>query len=265
MSASTTVTWNAPNTPSTTYTITCVATDAPWGAGSTPVAVPIDVTIAGTPPVIDSLTAADTELFVGTSTLVTVVAHDPGGGALTYAWSATGGAITGDQDGDPNVVTWTASPAPGTFVVSVVVTKGVGVQTGGSIAIDATLAQAVGTMDGLPTTPLTPNRLAVDGSGLIFVTDTRAGLIWVHTPLGEVLRTIPVGGKPAGIAITTGGTLLVGDSLSGAVDILDSDGNLLGSLGNGKRSWRNISGRNVSLRESQGTGDRNTTTPSADL
>lgn len=53
------------------------------------------ITGSGDPPNIQSVAAAPNTIFVGESSLITVVASDPAGGELTYEWDAGLGEIIG--------------------------------------------------------------------------------------------------------------------------------------------------------------------------
>jgi hypothetical protein len=66
-------------------------------------------------PVVSSVTAEPAKLQRGETSTVTCLASDPDDDTLTYAWSATGGTITGTG----NIVTWKAPSVVGEFVVSV--------------------------------------------------------------------------------------------------------------------------------------------------
>jgi len=75
-------------------------------------------------PVIESLTATDTVVFLGQSTDISCVASDPDGDVISYFWSATDGEIVGEG---PNVIWDTPLDSCGDYVtitVSVVDTRG---------------------------------------------------------------------------------------------------------------------------------------------
>jgi len=74
------------------------------------------------PPVIDSLTPSATTVARGESCTISCVATDPDADILTYAWSATGGAISGTG----STVTWVAPATEGTYTISVTVSDGEG-------------------------------------------------------------------------------------------------------------------------------------------
>jgi hypothetical protein len=74
------------------------------------------------PPVIASLEAEADRVFPSASAQIVCTASDPDGDELTYAWSATRGAI----DGEGATVTWTAPDDEGWYNVGVRVTDGRG-------------------------------------------------------------------------------------------------------------------------------------------
>jgi len=73
-------------------------------------------------PAITSLSASPASVAPGGSSTITCVASDPDGDTLTYAWSATGGTISGTG----SAVTWVAPGVEGTFTISVTVDDGNG-------------------------------------------------------------------------------------------------------------------------------------------
>ena len=73
-------------------------------------------------PEISSLTPSATSVGPGSSCTVSCSASDADGDALTYAWTATGGTISGMD----NSVTWTAPVTEGTYTISVTVNDGKG-------------------------------------------------------------------------------------------------------------------------------------------
>jgi hypothetical protein len=72
------------------------------------------------PPTITSLTPSATSVARGNSCTVSCVASDPDEDAITYAWSATGGSISGTGD----TITWMAPETTGSYSVTVTVSDG---------------------------------------------------------------------------------------------------------------------------------------------
>jgi hypothetical protein len=79
---------------------------------------------------------------------------------------------------------------------------------------------------------LFPSRLAVDGSGNTYVSDPRAGEIVVFDENGAVVRRLPVGGMPSGVAVARG-EIFVADQNEGSVTVYDAAGRRLRTLGSG--------------------------------
>jgi len=117
------VQWTPPSQDGS-YAVTVIVNDGNGGSASGAVAV-----LVSTPPTpnqkptITSMTPDDTpDVGVGEPQAVSVVASDPDSDPLTYAWSATGGFISGSGAS----VTWNAPLTAGTFMVSCVVADGRG-------------------------------------------------------------------------------------------------------------------------------------------
>ncbi len=84
------------------------------------------------PPVISSLTPSATEVARGESCTISCVATDPDEDILTYAWSVTGGALSGAGD----TVTWVAPDTEGTYTISVTVSDESGEPASDSCTIE---------------------------------------------------------------------------------------------------------------------------------
>jgi hypothetical protein len=82
-------------------------------------------------PVITSVTAEPEKIIPGETSTITCVATDADGDTLSYAWSATGGTVSGEG----RIVTWQAPEFDGEFVVSVTVDDGKGGMVDGECAI----------------------------------------------------------------------------------------------------------------------------------
>jgi hypothetical protein len=114
------------------------------------------------PPTITNLTPSATNVAPGTSCTIGCVASDPDGDTLTYAWAATGGAISGTG----STVTWTAPATEGTYTISVTVSDGkkavsdscsiVVEMKYGSIDTKSSPAGAAVYLDGVDTGNITP-------------------------------------------------------------------------------------------------------------
>jgi len=120
------VTWTAPATQGS-YTITANVSDGRGGEDSEN----CTVSVANTPPSIASLTPSASSVIPGGSCTISCSASDPDGDTLSYAWSATGGAITGTG----SIVSWTAPATEGSYIVSVAISDGKGGTDSESCAI----------------------------------------------------------------------------------------------------------------------------------
>src|SRR5512135_3291744 len=116
-SVSGTMAWSTP--PAGSYTITCTATDGYLQTGATTIPAAV-VTVAQV--VIDSLNGPTGPVLAGSAVPFTVVAHDLGGGPLTYAWAASAGVVAGSGA----AATWTAPASGGTAIVMVTATNASG-------------------------------------------------------------------------------------------------------------------------------------------
>jgi hypothetical protein len=88
-------------------------------------------------PIIDSVTASQSNVPPGGQVAFGVTAHDPAGDALTYRWSATCGAIA-----DPTATStrWTAPAAAGACQISVTVRNARGLTTTAYLSISVQVA-----------------------------------------------------------------------------------------------------------------------------
>jgi len=83
------------------------------------------------PPEITSLTSSAASVAPGGSCTITCIASDPDGDALSYGWTATGGAISGIG----NTITWAAPTTEGTYTISVTVNDGKGKMVSDNLTI----------------------------------------------------------------------------------------------------------------------------------
>jgi len=121
-----TITWMAPTTEGS-YSVTVAVSDGKADA----VSDSCNIQVVNTPPVIANLTPSTTDLAPEDSCTVGCVASDADGDTLTYAWTATGGTITGTG----NSVSWEAPAAEGTYTISVSVSDGNGGTASDSVDI----------------------------------------------------------------------------------------------------------------------------------
>jgi hypothetical protein len=114
-----TVTWTAPDAPST-YTITVEVSDGREGIAKEQ--LNINVLAPNNPPIIESLTAEWGRLKKASNTPITCVASDPDGDELIYTWSADAGNFSGEGA----TVTWVAPNDYGTYPITVATSDGRG-------------------------------------------------------------------------------------------------------------------------------------------
>jgi hypothetical protein len=110
------ITWTAPTTEGS-YSVTVTVSDGEEAASDS-----CNIQVVNTPPIISSLTPSATELPPEGSCTIGCTASDADGDSLTYAWTASGGTITGTGDS----VSWEAPAAEGTYTISVEVSDGHG-------------------------------------------------------------------------------------------------------------------------------------------
>jgi hypothetical protein len=122
------VSWTAPQTKGAD-TITCRVDDGKGGSDTASVTVAV-VDSALSVPVIQSLVAHPGKVDLGGNSTVTCRATDPKGFALTYAWNASAGAISGNDTS----VQWTAPGQAGNYRISCTVSN-----TEGGSATDSVL------------------------------------------------------------------------------------------------------------------------------
>ncbi|MFW6150337.1 MAG: PKD domain-containing protein [Chloroflexota bacterium] len=114
--------WQAPSKPGS-YTVAVTTIDSQ--GGQTTGQLSVDVVNTNKPPVIEVLKADPSLVCPGDTSTIRCKASDPDGDELTYAWTASGGSITGDG----STAYWTAPSAGGTYTVTVTVTDGGGGET----------------------------------------------------------------------------------------------------------------------------------------
>jgi len=124
-------------------------------------------------PVISTLTAAPPVVLPGGYSTITCAASDPEGSPVTYAWTATGGTISGIG----SIVSWIAPGVAGTFTVGVTVSDGEGGTADGSVTVAVSGATPTATTTPTPiTTPVsTPTSTAVVSYGAISIASDPAG------------------------------------------------------------------------------------------
>jgi hypothetical protein len=112
------ITWTAPETLGD-YTITVTVTDGRGGEDAKELTL---VVVVNHPPLIVSLTAEWQSVPRAIAVPIECIAQDPDGDELSYAWSASGGNISGEGP----TVTWTAPNTYGTYTITVTATDSTG-------------------------------------------------------------------------------------------------------------------------------------------
>jgi len=223
------------------------------------------------PPVIDSFTVSPTTVAVGGIAQLSVTAHHPFGGPLTYAFSADAGTI---QQADPSATTalWTAPQVAGTVNLRCQVssssgppvtaqrsaqvvlgsfegwlplngaraTRVAGLPDGRLVVLDAVAGKASAVSTGgahvWSATTLAQPIAAAATANEVFVLERGAKRIAVLSTDGSALRALPCPGEsPAGLAAGPGtGELTVSDTSGAALYVISSStGQPLRTLGRG--------------------------------
>ena len=107
-----TVTWKAPaeREQFRNQEISVLVTDNRGGVDSRSIVIPVQPPYPL--PVIDSLSASPTHMFLGGKTTIRVIATNPTGTPLTYHWRASGGQFVETPQPTDTVVVWQAPSGP---------------------------------------------------------------------------------------------------------------------------------------------------------
>ena len=113
--------------------LTVLVTVAMLGSGcaAPPAPPPPPAPEANQAPVISSVTAKPATVLYGDSVALTCIASDPEDDAITYAWSASEGTITGTG----KEATWIAPNKDGNFNITVTLTDYPGAKTTGNVMV----------------------------------------------------------------------------------------------------------------------------------
>jgi hypothetical protein len=122
------VTWQAPKDYGK-YTITAIANDGKSGTAQQSIEITVG---ANQSPQISSLAAKPQSVNYGQQSIISCVATDPDGDALSYAWKADEGNITGQGP----TVTWNAPTKDGNFNIYVSVTDSKGGESKQNVTIN---------------------------------------------------------------------------------------------------------------------------------
>ncbi len=228
------VLWSTP--PAGDYTVRCGVADSGGTFGGSLVTwstlAVTTVAPVGAPPALLPLTLDAAQVLGGGRVHLTATVSDPDGDPLDFLWSAADGAILGTGP----LAEWELPLQPGHYVATLTVSDGTGNSAVATAAVDVVRALIAAPLQAEAT--LTPERIALDSSGTIWVTSGREGAVVALTPEGARLRTIPFAGHLGSIAVATDGTLWVGDLDAGSVTRLDALGRRVGMLGRGAGELR---------------------------
>lgn len=127
-------------------------------------------------PVITTFTAVPPVVSPGGYSTITCVASDPEGKTVNYAWTATGGTISGIG----NIVSWIAPNLAGIFSIGITVSDGEGGVTNSSISVAVSGSTPTPTHTSTPTPTPTPTSTSVPTStavtyGAISINSTPSG------------------------------------------------------------------------------------------
>jgi K319-like protein/thrombospondin type 3 repeat protein len=198
--------WTLPPAPAA-LTVTCAVTDGGGDFGAAPVTtsstIPVTSEAMAPPPVVDSTSGPAAPILAESTVALAVVAHDPAGAALAYAWSTSAGTIRPVEDGTcaaSACATLAAPAAAGTVTVTVSVTSASGTSpVTATIPVDVALALGQGAL-GAPLPG--PHRVARGPQGNYYVVDGRGGFE-ILSARGERIAALPL--PDAGLAVAAGG------------------------------------------------------------
>jgi len=187
---------------------------------STPVTVTLTAPSALSP-VIDSITGADGVIFTGSTAAVGVAASDPGGLALTYGWTTTGGAFADPSAASPG---WIVPAVAGTFTLTATVTNSAGLTAQRSVTVTTSLSAF---QSSLSPRMAYPRRVAASASGDLFVVDD-TGALHLLTRRGDRRSSLTALGATA-VAVAPDG-LYVATSKRQILKLDAATGRLLSSI-----------------------------------
>jgi hypothetical protein len=222
-STTATVQWSTPEPG--THSVKCDAVNdvvGRFGGGNAssplPLTISVPVVLTTPPPVVTRAAGPADALLPGDSATLAVEATDPGGLALSYAWSTTGGELSAAG----STATWKAPDAPGTYSATVTVTSAAGLTATTTLPLVVVLAKYGG-----PLEPAfgAPQRIAVSPAGDMYVVDGGRRKLTVVTRSGKTMGDLPLAQRPLAVAYADGelavstadGRLLAVDPASGRV------------------------------------------------
>ena len=151
------VSYAAPDTAGI-YTVSCTVDDGRGGKAEIADTLQV-VAVISHPPAIRKILAVPRKVDLGASSAISCVVSNPDSSALTYAWSASAGSLSGTGP----AVTWHAPGAAGNDAVRCTVSDGMGGSATDSLALEVRDLSVSQTGDLIAFYPFSGN--ALDGSG----------------------------------------------------------------------------------------------------
>ncbi len=177
------------------------------------------------PPVVDELTVDRAQMYPTESAELFCSGSDPDGEAITYSWSASLGTVTPGAGGE---ATYDGGD-PGIVTITCTVTDPNGAS--GSANVSVSVSDAFPERQ-LTKELITPQRVALDDSGKVYVVDPAAGgIAVVDLTSGEAIDFLALPGVTS-VAVDWAGDLVVGSR--GGARLLNSAGTELLELETGR-------------------------------
>lgn len=218
------------------YTVRCGVADSGGIFGGSLVTwstLPVTTSApVGAPPELAPLELDASQVLPGGRVRVTATARDADGDPLEFTFQAAEGTLVAAGA----LAEWELPLVPGRYGLAVTVSDGTGNTAVATAAVDVVRA-----LIGAPLAAadsLTPERLALDANGTIWVTSGREGALVALTPAGERLRSLSFPGHVGAIAVAADGTLWGSDLDAGLVARLDALGRRVAVLGRGAGEFR---------------------------
>jgi hypothetical protein len=187
-----TVTWIAPPADGIyqVYSFVSDSGDSNCGGRRSATAV-LPITVSSAPiPIVESLTVTPGSVPVGAAATARVVARDPLGRAMAYAFSADAGTIVQASSADSTAI-WTAPPQAGTFAIRCKVSADGGLGVTGQTMVSTRLGEYLRTIE---IAGARPTRIVSVGDSRFVAADGASGAL-----LGVDAATAKISWKQAGL------------------------------------------------------------------
>lgn len=174
-------------------------------------------------PIIESISAASLTIAPGGLTDLSAIAIDSDGDAITYSWQAITGLVVA---GEPGYAVYQAPATRGTDTVSCTVQDEHGAHSTLAITLSVSAARPVGM---ITQQMVTPQRVAADTYGYLFIADRYAGGVLVfNAATGELTRQFNMP-EITSVAIDWDGNMVIGKV--GSAFVMDRGGDVIKALG----------------------------------